>query len=581
MGPLVSGAIGAGAGAGLGGLLGQVGDTLSYPRRELWKALGLPEYGHQVLEQYAGMDPESYLTKGLGMGLDIAGDPLTYAGMIGGGLGGAAAPGIMAGAEGVAEAAPAAVGAFLADESGAANLTKLGELLGVTEREYAPAFYSRLNQAAETLPAKTDAVSALNKIKGAGVKGEEIQYTGLPDMLGARKGITRDEILQHLDENAIELGRKDYQAGDTAYQFKSLPGGTDYRETLLTLPENRMAASPFQSQHWKDDPNVLAHLRSQTRLTPEGQPVHAIEEIQSDWHQRGRDYGYAAPGVDLGIVGDKLDDSEELVGKLMNERELLKTLPSLETDPETLADLMSYPTDRVNYNLTSLLRGNRGALTRLEGMFGPDTLDRIRELANLHGPFGQRLEGILPQLDAANAESSALSNMLEAVPPAPFKDTWHELALKQAIRDAAEGGHDYVAWAPGEAQAQIQGFAGGGGGGAADGTDGLLDEFLDMPEFADNTVPGPAARSDKMANGMRQFYDQRLPGFANKYVKKWSTQVGPVDVGLDQPWHGFPITPQMREDVLYKGQPLLTPLLALLGGAGAAGAGGYAMSQGG
>lgn len=70
---------------GAGGLMGQIGNVLSAPRRFAWDALGLPEDGSQLLAQTFGMDPESGWTKALGMGAEVALDPLTYAGFLLGG----------------------------------------------------------------------------------------------------------------------------------------------------------------------------------------------------------------------------------------------------------------------------------------------------------------------------------------------------------------------------------------------------------------------------------------------------------------------------------------------------------------
>jgi hypothetical protein len=66
----------------LGGALGQVGETLSAPRRWAWSALGLPESGSgtDLLKQTFNMDPESTWTKALGFGAEMALDPLTYLG---------------------------------------------------------------------------------------------------------------------------------------------------------------------------------------------------------------------------------------------------------------------------------------------------------------------------------------------------------------------------------------------------------------------------------------------------------------------------------------------------------------------
>lgn len=95
-------ALGAGAAGLAGGALGQIGGVLSAPRRAVWGALGLPEEGRQVLGQYAGMDPDATSTHLLGAGLEMAGDPLTYAMMGLGGVAGALAPGAEAAGEGLA-----------------------------------------------------------------------------------------------------------------------------------------------------------------------------------------------------------------------------------------------------------------------------------------------------------------------------------------------------------------------------------------------------------------------------------------------------------------------------------------------
>ena len=80
--------LGAAAGAAGGGMLGQLTDTLSYPRRALWSLAGLPPGGSQALAQLFGMDPHSPWTQALGAGAEIATDPMTYLGAVaGGGLG--------------------------------------------------------------------------------------------------------------------------------------------------------------------------------------------------------------------------------------------------------------------------------------------------------------------------------------------------------------------------------------------------------------------------------------------------------------------------------------------------------------
>lgn len=72
-------------------LVSSLASALTYPRRAIWHALGLPAHGADLLG-YLGMDPHRGLTRALGTGLEMLGDPLLYAG-------GAVAPLLMGGGE--------------------------------------------------------------------------------------------------------------------------------------------------------------------------------------------------------------------------------------------------------------------------------------------------------------------------------------------------------------------------------------------------------------------------------------------------------------------------------------------------
>lgn len=93
----------------------------------------------------------------------------------------------------------------------------------------------------------------------------------------------------------------DYVQREVAFEMRSLPsnpeysnytlkGGENYREVLLTLPE-RPDGAQFGSSHWSE-PNVFAHLRLNDRIDADGKKMTLIEEVQSDWHQAGREKGY-------------------------------------------------------------------------------------------------------------------------------------------------------------------------------------------------------------------------------------------------------------------------------------------------
>lgn len=65
-----------------------------------------------------------------------------------------------------------------------------------------------------------------------------------------------------------------------------LPGGENYREILLTLPDSKAG---FRGAHFPDIPNVVAHARVTDRIGPNGEKLLHVEEVQADWGQRIRD----------------------------------------------------------------------------------------------------------------------------------------------------------------------------------------------------------------------------------------------------------------------------------------------------
>ena len=117
--------------------------------------------------------------------------------------------------------------------------------------------------------------------------------------------------------------------GSTKFSQYTLPGGENYREMLLTLPtedapkaarmtaleeklrnasdydthevvamrneylrlaDETRASGTFKSSHF-DEPNVLAHVRYNDRVI-DGKKTLFVEEVQSDWHQKGKREGY-------------------------------------------------------------------------------------------------------------------------------------------------------------------------------------------------------------------------------------------------------------------------------------------------
>jgi hypothetical protein len=122
--------------------------------------------------------------------------------------------------------------------------------------------------------------------------------------------VMRDKV----DELEAKLdSTKPAKFGPDVDESYSLPGGEDYREIRVRLPSKRPSIknmsrdeynaaiekadregiSDFMHQsHHDNEPNVLFHLRVANHVDEEGKRGLLIDELQSDWHQQGREKGY-------------------------------------------------------------------------------------------------------------------------------------------------------------------------------------------------------------------------------------------------------------------------------------------------
>ena len=113
------------------------------------------------------------------------------------------------------------------------------------------------------------------------------------------------------------------------------------------------------------------------------------------------------------------------------------------------------------------------------------------------------------------------------VPDAPFKGNWHELVMKRLMDDAARNGYDKVLITPGARQVK--------------------------------RYPDPNKTPEEALRGFAGFYDDMLPRYLNSYGKDYGASVKPHSFSIEGeeiPLHAFDITPQMRGDIVEKGQSL-------------------------
>lgn len=217
----------------------------------------------------------------------------------------------------------------------------------VTDTNLSPlarALYSRVQRVADQLPEWVHPAKALSLFKNAS-SNEEINYRDLSDLLTNRQGpekIAKAEIHNHLIANPAPqidvqtlAGPSSGNVDVTHPRFNrpdlNLPGGKNYTESLFklsshdphipngydealskifdehpdaTADEILQYLNPppptnyYASPHW-DTPNVLAHTREDIRPDISGRPGKFLQEVQSDWHQAGKELGYNKAATEL------------------------------------------------------------------------------------------------------------------------------------------------------------------------------------------------------------------------------------------------------------------------------------------
>ena len=368
-----------------------------------------------------------------------------------------------------------------------------------SQSSYAPTFYSQMGKVIEGVKQeKLAANSVVNLLRGKGVKGEEIRWSGIVPFLEGKKSVTKQELLDFINSSMLQIGEemsdanfveiakqgnnyiirnkedgtildtfykigrnswendsadyvesfqeiKDFalrEYGGTRWSQYKLDGGENYREIVFTMP-NSSYSNNMMRVHWGEDAEgVLVHARIQD-FEVNGKKMLFIEEIQSDYHNEGHKDGYR-------------DDSQ------------FKELQELEAKAnETFYALEDYSTE-----LTGLAGEYKAVAKTQKG----------REL-------------LRAKIKAEKELKQAQAKFDSKIPDAPFKENYHEYVLKRLLRMAAEEGYDSIGWTPSEIQ-----------------SDRWSDEF---------------------AEGYRIEYDQEMPKFLRKYGRQWGATVGKTAIAKE------------------------------------------------
>ena len=302
----------------------------------------------------------------------------------------------------------------------------------------------------------------------------------------------------------------------TRYQKYQLAGGENYREILLKIPENMSEynkyteslrakygqggfanlpltdierarlekfyanedVKPYKTTHWQD-PNILAHMRVNDRIDADGKKMLLVEEIQSDWHQAGREKGYKGQTRSIQQIDKDLDS-------VVNE---LRSKPNVNYVPAApfkdtwyqlaLKRVMKYAADN-GYERVGLTTGEQQAKRY-------DLSKQVDELL-----YKKNADGTY-QL---SAQANGRGNMLgESIPENKLSDY---VGKEVATKIAENSGRELNLGANNQPKDMWKGLSG-----------------------IDLKVGG---------EGMKKYYDEIYPKFLEKYGKKWDAGVGETKI---------------------------------------------------
>jgi len=289
--------------------------------------------------------------------------------------------------------------------------------------------------------------------------------------------VTRDRLRAAARRRAVREVAPDLET-PTAFQTYKLPGADDtYRELLITLPN-----IDGPSTHW-DTANVVAHARVTTRTDAEGKRVLFLEELQSDWHQKGRDQGYETPADPARSEPARraMEASEQGVRDALTKvaaeggEAFQRALAGRETMRGSTLDWL-VGADAVAQRVFS------GDLDSAAKRAVEDTLGVDRYL-ELRAEFLDAQQAYRLRV----AELRVAEGGQDGIPDAPFRTSWSTLLMKRMIRYAVDNGAEKIAWINGNQQ-----------NGGQTGGDGSF------------------------------FYERNLVNVTNDLLKKYGTRVEPV-----------------------------------------------------
>ena len=335
----------------------------------------------------------------------------------------------------------------------------------VGERE-TPRWHSALVEAVEgSKQSKAPAEQWKGMLKGlAGVKKEEMEWMGVHDWLDQQQGaVSKADLVNYLREHQVKLSETTLAGRTRTLNKKSkyfIPevervireaGGINTTEHLETNLGNDSAAyreirekfpelwdggggaswaykvledlgrveNPLATQYHRPTLNIPGGENYQEKLLTLPSEKNGFQVTDSNGHKLPRLYDN---------FGEARNDAEMLGGTVAMARPISTTEDYRSVHWGGHENVLAH----VRYDERTDADGKRN-------LFLQEVQSDWHQAGRKHGYQGEEL-----------TEDERVRGR---VPDAPFKTTWHELALKRMIQHAAENGFDRISWTTGDQQA--------------------------------------------------------------------------------------------------------------------------------
>jgi diguanylate cyclase (GGDEF)-like protein len=270
--------------------------------------------------------------------------------------------------------------------------------------------------------------------------------------------------------------------------------------------EERMSKT-YRAPHFGDEDNlnlnILAHTRFDERTDADGKKVLFIEEVQSDWHQKGREEGYAIKKYKVvntfGRAVLKMGGRELAVYDTREEAEARIKESGAAADGWVVNEVMSGVPDAPFKKTWPML-----AMKRMIRYAAENGFDRIAWTTG-----------------EMQAKRYKLSKHIQSLNYRPLENGNYLLAgqLKDGTGMLEIGEYP---------ESELSGVVGKAVAEKIINREGPVDD--DVPHNYPYKIRG--VDLDIGGGGMKSFYDNILPNELGKYIKQWGAKVGTVKIGM-------------------------------------------------